>query len=35
MRARALLLYSKYTLESFSEEHVFEVGKKIIERMTE
>lgn len=35
MWARALLLYSKYKLDSFTDEHVYEVGMKIMDNMTQ
>lgn len=34
MRARSLLIYNAYSLESFSDEHVFEAGKLLLENMT-
>jgi len=35
MRARSLLIYNAYSLESFSDEHVFEAGKMLLENMTD
>ena len=35
MKARALLIYSKYSMESFSNDHVHEAGKMIMGCMTE
>lgn len=35
MRARSLLIYNAYSLESFSDEHVFEAGKLLLENMTD
>lgn len=33
MKSRALLLYSKYTFETFTDQHVYEVGLKILDCM--
>lgn len=35
MRARALLIYNAYSLQSFSDEHVHEAGRKVLENMTD
>ena len=35
MRARALLVYNAYDLEKFSDKHVYEAGKMLMESMPE
>lgn len=35
MKARALLIYSKYKMDPFSNEHVHEAGKKVMNCMTD
>ena len=35
MRARALLIYNSYNLSSFSDEHVYEAGNRLLQNMTD
>ena len=35
MRARALLIYNSYNLSSFSDDHVFQAGSRLLENMTD